>query len=46
MPDDPKELYLLILNGYGSYMTEDFLFKCYINNIFILFLLAYTSHIL
>jgi hypothetical protein len=46
MPDDPKELRLLILDGHGSHMTEDFLFECYINNIFVLFLPAHASHVL
>jgi hypothetical protein len=45
-PDDPREPRLLMLDGHGSHMTEDFLFECYINNIFVLFLPAYTSHVL
>lgn len=45
-PDDPKEPRLLILDGHGSHMTEDFLFECYINNIYVLFLPAHASHVL
>jgi 4-hydroxybenzoate polyprenyltransferase len=46
MPNNPKEPRLLVLDGHGSYITEDFLFKCYINNIFVLFLPVYASHVL
>jgi hypothetical protein len=45
-PDNPREPRLLILNGHGSYMTEDFLFEYYNNNIFLLFLPIHASHVL
>ncbi|EMT63314.1 Pogo transposable element with KRAB domain [Fusarium odoratissimum] len=45
-PENPKEPRLLILDGHGSHMTEDFLFECYNNNIFVLFLPAHASHVL
>jgi 4-hydroxybenzoate polyprenyltransferase len=45
-PDNPKEPRLLILDGHGSHMTEEFLFECYENNIFLLFLPAHASHVL
>ncbi|KAF4414567.1 Pogo transposable element with KRAB domain [Fusarium acutatum] len=45
-PENPKEPRLLILDGHGSHMTEDFLFECYNNNIFVLFLPAHSSHVL
>jgi 4-hydroxybenzoate polyprenyltransferase len=45
-PENPKEPRLLVLDGHGSHMTEDFLFECYDNNIFVLFLLAHSSHVL
>ncbi|KAJ0140708.1 Uncharacterized protein HZ326_16383 [Fusarium oxysporum f. sp. albedinis] len=44
-PEKLKEPYLLILDSYGSYITKDFLFKYYNNNIFMLFLLVYSSYV-
>lgn len=37
---------LLILDGYGSHTTVDFMWECYQNNIELLFLPAHSSHIL
>jgi len=37
---------LLILNGHENYEITDFLWKCLEYNIYLLFLLAHTSHIL
>lgn len=45
-PKDPREPRLLILDGHGSHMTEDFLFECYDNNIYLLFLIPHSSHVL
>ena len=45
-PENPKEPRLLILDGHGSHMIEDFLFECYLHNIFVLFLPAHSSHVL
>lgn len=44
-PDHPSEPRLLILDGHGSHMTLDFMFECYENNIFLLFLIPHTSHV-
>ncbi|SCN90426.1 related to transposase [Fusarium fujikuroi] len=45
-PEKKNEPQLLILNGYGSHVTEDFLWECYNNNIYLLFLPAHASHVL
>lgn len=45
-PKDKKESRLLILDGHGSHITEDFLWECYDNNIFLLFLPPHASHVL
>ena len=45
-PDNPQEPRLLILDGHGSHSTTDFIWNCYINNIFLLFLLPHSSHLL
>lgn len=37
---------LLILDGHGSYQTDEFLYECFKNDIYALFLPAYTSHVL
>ena len=37
---------LLILDGHGSHETTDFMYLCCQNNIYLLFLPAYTSHVL
>jgi hypothetical protein len=45
-PENKNEPRLLILDGHGSHMTEEFLFECYNNNIFLIFLPAHASHVL
>ncbi|TXB99560.1 hypothetical protein FocTR4_00005435 [Fusarium oxysporum f. sp. cubense] len=45
-PENPKEPRLLILDGHGSHVTEEFLWECYDNNIYLLFLPAHASHVL
>lgn len=37
---------LLVVDGHGSHCTTEFLWECYQNNIFILFLPAHSSHVL
>ncbi|KAM5526920.1 transposase [Fusarium oxysporum f. sp. phaseoli] len=45
-PENENEPRLLILDGYRSHMTEEFLWECYNNNIYLLFLPAHASHVL
>jgi hypothetical protein len=45
-PENKNEPRLLILDGHGSHMTEEFLWECYNNNIYLLFLPAHASHVL
>lgn len=42
----PKEARLLILNKHKSHETTQFILEYFKNNIYLLFLLPYTSHIL
>ena len=37
---------LLILDGYGSHETTEFMYLCYQNNVHLLFLPPHTSHVL
>jgi 4-hydroxybenzoate polyprenyltransferase len=46
VPRDPKEPRLLILDGHGSHETLEFMWECYSNNIYLLFLPPHTSHVL
>ncbi|EGU76713.1 hypothetical protein HZS61_009463 [Fusarium oxysporum f. sp. conglutinans] len=45
-PENKNERRLLILDGHGSHTTEEFLWECYDNNIYLLFLPAHASHVL
>ncbi|CAI6101447.1 unnamed protein product [Clonostachys chloroleuca] len=45
-PADPSEARLLIVDGHGSHATPEFMWECFQNNIFLLFLPAHTSHVL
>ena len=45
-PRDPKEPRLLIFDGHGSHETLEFMWECYSNNIYLLFLPPHTSHVL
>ena len=45
-PYDLNEARLLILDGHGSHETLEFMWKCYLHNIHLLFLPAHTSHVL
>jgi hypothetical protein len=40
------ECRLLILDGHGNHTTIDFMWECYINNIYLLFLPPHSSHVL
>jgi hypothetical protein len=42
-PDDAR---LLIIDGHGSYTSDEFMTICYLNNVHLLFLPAHTSHVL
>ncbi|KZL82151.1 transposase, partial [Colletotrichum incanum] len=37
---------LLILDGHRSHTTTEFMWQCYINNVYLLFLPPHTSHVL
>ena len=37
---------LLVVDGYGSYETDDFIWTCFSNNIYLLFLPGYASYVL
>ena len=37
---------LLIIDGYSSYIVEDFIIIYYLYNVYLLFLLAYISYVL
>ena len=45
-PSDLSEARLLIIDGHGIHTTTDFMYSCFQNNIYLLFLPAHTSHIL
>lgn len=44
-PEKPS-LRLLIVDGHGSHQTDDFMFECYTNSIYLLFLPSHASHVL
>ncbi|KAK0367669.1 transposase [Colletotrichum limetticola] len=41
--DEPR---LLVLDGHGSHTTTEFMWECYRNNVYLLFLPPHTSHVL
>jgi hypothetical protein len=45
-PEDQSQPRLLIVDGHGSHTTDAFMTACFLNNVFMLFLPAHTSHIL
>ncbi|KAI1006794.1 hypothetical protein K3495_g1425 [Podosphaera aphanis] len=45
-PGDPQEKRLLIVDGHGSHETNEFMSKCFQNNVNLLFLPSPTSHVL
>ncbi|RYP65642.1 hypothetical protein DL771_008194 [Monosporascus sp. 5C6A] len=44
-PENPDEWRLLVIDGHNSHITEDFMWMCLQNKIYIIFLLAYASHV-
>jgi 4-hydroxybenzoate polyprenyltransferase len=45
-PDDVADARLLIVDGHGSHISDEFMTICYLNNVHLLFLPAHTSHVL
>ncbi|ESZ92697.1 transposase [Sclerotinia borealis F-4128] len=45
-PSEAGDARLLILNGYGSHETMPFMYRCFENNIYLLFLPPHISHAL
>jgi hypothetical protein len=45
-PENPSEARLLILDGHGSHETTEFMWLCFTNNIYLLFLPPHSSHVL
>ena len=45
-PQDPQQHRLLILDGHGSHVKDNFMFECFKHDIYLLYLPAHTSHIL
>jgi hypothetical protein len=45
-PVNPYEARLLVVDGHGSHVTDEFMFQCFTNNIYMLFLPAHSSHVL
>ena len=44
-PEDPSQARLLIVDGHGSHTTDEFMTACFLSNVYLLFLPAYTSHV-
>jgi len=45
-PKDPSESRLLIVDGHGSHATDEFMYNCFRENIFMIFLPPHSSHVL
>jgi hypothetical protein len=45
-PGNPDDARLLIVDGHGSHTSDEFMTMCYLNNVYLLFLPAHTSHVL
>jgi hypothetical protein len=45
-PENLDNARLLIVDGYRSHTSDKFMTICYLNNVYLLFLLAYTSYVL
>lgn len=45
-PDNPSEWRLLVIDGYHTHITIDFMWECFLNRIYIVFLPVYISYIL
>jgi hypothetical protein len=44
--EDPSEWRLLVIDGYYIYTMVDFMWECFLNKVYIVFLPAYTLHML
>ncbi|RYP57397.1 hypothetical protein DL771_011482 [Monosporascus sp. 5C6A] len=44
-PEDPDEWRLLVIDGHNSHTTEEFMWMCLQNKIYIIFLPAHASHV-
>ena len=45
MPQKKGEKRLLIIDGHGSHATDDFMFECFYNGIYVLWLPPHSSHV-
>lgn len=45
-PEDPHAARLLVLDGHGSHESDEFMWECFHNNIYLLFLPPHSSHVL
>jgi len=45
-PSSPNSKRLLVVDGHGSHATDDFMWHCFQNNIYLLFLPPHASHVL
>jgi hypothetical protein len=45
-PEDPSEWRLLVIDGHHTHTTVDFMWECFSNKVYIVFLPAHTSHML
>jgi DDE superfamily endonuclease len=45
-PINQSDARLLVLDGHGSHETMEFMWECFLNNIYLLFLPPHTSHVL
>ncbi|KZL81598.1 transposase, partial [Colletotrichum incanum] len=45
-PSQSSQARLLIPDGHGSHTTTEFMWQCYINDVYLLFLPPHTSHVL
>jgi len=43
---NPLDKRLLIINGHGSHITDDYIWEAFSNNIYIIYLPAHTFHVL
>ena len=45
MPKKKGEKRLIIIDGHGSHATDDFMFECYCNSIYVLWIPSHSSHV-
>jgi len=46
VPDDPRDWRLLVIDGHHTHTTVDFMWECFSNQVYILFLPAHCTHFL